>query len=107
MRVIGGRWKGRRLVAPRGPLIRPTTDRVKEALFNILGPRLTGALFVDLCCGAGGLGIESLSRGAGRAIFVDEQPGALAAARRNLAACGDASGSAEFVRADVLAWLAG
>jgi 16S rRNA (guanine966-N2)-methyltransferase len=105
MRVIGGIWKGRRLTAPPGQVIRPTTDRVKEALFNILGPALAGTVFVDLCCGAGGLGIEALSRGAARVVFVDAHQGALSAVRKNLAACDAAAAPAEFVRADALAWL--
>lgn len=67
MRVIGGQWRGRRLNAPRGDAVRPTTDRVKEAVFSILGDRVEGAVVLDLCCGAGGLGIEALSRGAARA----------------------------------------
>jgi len=71
MRVIAGMWKGRRLKSPSGDEVRPTTDRVKEALFNILGPDVRDCLFLDLCCGAGGLGIEALSRGAAGAVFID------------------------------------
>ncbi len=88
MRVIAGSWKGRRLKSPASDAVRPTTDRVKEALFNILGPDVTGCLFVDLCCGAGGLGIEALSRGAAGAIFVDQAPRSLNSARANLEICG-------------------
>ena len=57
MRVIAGRWKGRKLRAGAGQAVRPTTDRVKEALFSLLGPEIPGAVVMDLCCGSGGLGI--------------------------------------------------
>ncbi|MBE0566326.1 MAG: RsmD family RNA methyltransferase [Krumholzibacteria bacterium] len=105
MRVIGGRWRGRRLVAPRGETVRPTTDRVKEAVFGLLGDRVAGATVLDLCCGAGGLGIEALSRGAARAVFVDSDRTALAAVRGNLAACGADPGEATLIRAEAVAWL--
>ncbi len=106
MRVIGGQWRGRRLNAPRGDAVRPTTDRVKEAVFSILGDRVEGAVVLDLCCGAGGLGIEALSRGAARAVFVDADRGALAAARANLWACGADAATWQLVQAQVPAWLA-
>jgi 16S rRNA (guanine966-N2)-methyltransferase len=101
MRVTGGRYGGRRLVAPRGERTRPTADRVREALFAILGP-LDGARVLDLFAGSGALGIEALSRGAGAATFVDAAPAALAAVRRNLAALGI---DAEVRRADARAFL--
>jgi len=106
VRVIGGRWRGRRLAAPRGDAVRPTTDRVKEAVFNILGPAVAGATVVDLCCGAGGLGIEALSRGAARAVFVDCDRRALDRVRDNLRACGAEADSHALVQADAVAWLA-
>lgn len=107
MRVIAGRWRGRRLKSPRPGGVRPTTDRVKEALFNILGPRVAGSLVVDLCCGTGGLGIEALSRGADHVLFVDESPGSLVSARANLELCGAEPDEYELVRAEARAWLAG
>jgi 16S rRNA (guanine966-N2)-methyltransferase len=85
MRVIAGRLGGRRLVAPRGAATRPTADRVREALFSALGD-LTGAAVCDLYAGTGALGIEALSRGARRAVFVESGRPALAALRENLAA---------------------
>lgn len=88
MRVVAGIWRGRRLAAPTGRETRPTTDRVKEALFSILGESVREARIVDLCCGAGGLGIEALSRGAGHVDFVDLSWQALAAVRANLENCG-------------------
>jgi 16S rRNA (guanine(966)-N(2))-methyltransferase RsmD len=102
MRVIAGRWGGRRLAAPPGSATRPTSDRVREALFSILGDRVAGAAVLDLFAGSGALGLEALSRGAGRATFVDEAPAAIRAIRANLDAVG---GEAEVVRADALRWL--
>jgi len=106
MRVISGRWKGRRLKSPAGDEVRPTTDRVKEALFNILGPEVTGCLFLDLCCGAGGLGIEALSRGAVACVFIDLSRSSLAVARENLDVCGAGRDVAQMICTDAVAWLA-
>ncbi|HEV2815251.1 MAG TPA: 16S rRNA (guanine(966)-N(2))-methyltransferase RsmD [Solirubrobacteraceae bacterium] len=99
MRVIAGRHKGRRLHAPPGA--RPTSDRVREALFSILGP-LDGARVLDLYAGSGALGLEALSRGAAAAVFVERDGRALAALRTNLEALG---AEGEVRRADVLAAL--
>ena len=71
MRVIAGELEGRRLVAPRGWKVRPTSDRVREAIFSALGERVVGAGVLDLYCGTGALAIEALSRGAARAVLVD------------------------------------
>lgn len=105
MRVVAGRWRGRRLLPPPDEAIRPTADRVKEALFSILGPRVEGAVFVDLCCGSGALGIEALSRGAARAVFVDDAPAALTLAGRNLAHCRAEPGTFALERAEAASWL--
>src|ERR1700726_1544694 len=83
MRVIGGVYGGRALVAPRGQAARPTSDRVREALFSILGD-LGGLRVLDLFAGSGALAIEALSRGAAEATLVDSSPAARAAIRRNL-----------------------
>jgi 16S rRNA (guanine966-N2)-methyltransferase len=85
MRVIAGRYRGRRLSAPHGRATRPTSDRVREALFSMLG-ELDGASVLDLFAGTGALGIEALSRGAARAVFVERNRSALQALRSNLAA---------------------
>jgi 16S rRNA (guanine966-N2)-methyltransferase len=85
MRVVAGRLGGRRLVAPPGRGTRPTSDRVREALFSVLGP-LDGLRVLDLFAGSGALGIEALSRGAGRATFVERAVPALRALDANLAA---------------------
>jgi 16S rRNA (guanine966-N2)-methyltransferase len=87
MRVIGGSLGGRRLVAPPGASTRPTSDRVREALFSILGD-VRGLQVLDLFAGTGALGIEALSRGAERATFVEQARPALRALRRNLADLG-------------------
>ncbi len=87
MRVVAGEFKGRRLHAPRGPRTRPTADRVREALFSMLGD-VSGARVLDLYAGSGALGIEALSRGAGSALFVERDRQALTALRRNLEAVG-------------------
>jgi 16S rRNA (guanine966-N2)-methyltransferase len=84
MRVIAGTRRGATLFAPRGRSVRPTSDRVREALFSILAP-LDGARVLDLFAGSGALAIESLSRGAARATLVDSSPAAIEAIRRNLA----------------------
>jgi 16S rRNA (guanine966-N2)-methyltransferase len=83
MRVIAGRLGGRRLSAPRGRTTRPTSDRVREALFSMLG-ELDGASVLDLFAGTGALGIEALSRGAARALFVEREAAAVTVLKRNL-----------------------
>ncbi len=88
MRVIGGAFRGRRLFAPEGTATRPTAAKVREALFDILGERVRDSLFLDLYSGTGAVGIEALSRGAGRAVFVERAGRALAVLRRNLDALG-------------------
>jgi 16S rRNA (guanine966-N2)-methyltransferase len=86
VRVIAGALGGRTLVAPRGHDVRPTSDRVREALFSILGEAVVEARVLDLFAGSGALGIEALSRGAASAVFVDSSAASIAAVRRNLAA---------------------
>ncbi|KYD23610.1 hypothetical protein B4113_2975 [Geobacillus sp. B4113_201601] len=88
MRVISGTCKGRKLQAVPGMSTRPTTDKVKEAIFNIIGPYFSGGIGLDLFAGSGGLGIEALSRGLDRVIFVDHDRKAVQTVRKNVAACG-------------------
>ena len=102
MRVVAGEFKGRRLYAPRSAGTRPTADRVREALFSMLGD-VSGARVIDLYAGSGALGIEALSRGAETAVFVERDQAALAALRRNLEAVG---AHADVRRQDVLRFLA-
>jgi 16S rRNA (guanine966-N2)-methyltransferase len=87
MRIIAGVFKGRRLAPVKGR-IRPTAAKVREAVFNILGPAVDGVRVLDLFAGTGALGIEALSRGAAAAVFVEEHPEAVKVLRRNLAALG-------------------
>ena len=100
MRVVAGELGGRRIEAPKGAHVRPTADRVREALFSILGD-VAGVRVLDLYCGTGALAIEAISRGAESAVLVDTDP---APARRNVEALGIA-GRCEIVRADVLRYL--
>jgi 16S rRNA (guanine966-N2)-methyltransferase len=86
MRVIAGQYRSRPLTAPRGSDTRPTSDRLRETLFNVLAPRIEAAVFLDLFAGSGAVGIEALSRGAREAIFVEQAEPALKAIRANLAA---------------------
>lgn len=84
MRVISGMLKGRRLVAPAGLSTRPTADRIKESVFNILGSHVQSTMVLDLFAGTGALGIEALSRGADHAVFIDQAKAALTAIRTNI-----------------------
>jgi 16S rRNA (guanine966-N2)-methyltransferase len=102
VRVIAGEMKGRRLVAPRGWKVRPTSDRVREAIFSALGD-VSGAKVLDLYCGTGALAIEALSRGAEHATLVDRDT---RAALGNVERLGLGE-RAELVRRDVGRWLAG
>lgn len=87
IRVIGGELKGRKLVTVRGVETRPTADRVRESIFNILGDSLRGSTVLDLYAGTGAMGIEALSRGAQTAWFIDEHKAALNALEKNIKAC--------------------
>lgn len=101
MRVIAGIHKGKRLRSDQGLHVRPTSDRLRETLFNILSPSIDGADFLDLCAGSGAVGIEALSRGAARATFVEHSRRALTALVDNLARCGIGD-EAELVQRDAL-----
>lgn len=104
MRVIAGRWGGRTLRAPPGRATRPTSERVREALFSMLG-ELNGAAVLDLFAGTGALGIEALSRGAARAVFAERDRAALAALRGNLASLKAGRELAEVRATDALGAL--
>lgn len=88
MRVIGGKCKGRRLVPVKGASVRPTSDKVREAVFNILPRELSSKRALDLFAGTGAMGIEALSRGAAEASFVDADAAAVQVIRKNLSVCG-------------------
>lgn len=105
MRIAGGEWRGRSLRVPQGDAVRPTQDRVREALFSMLQFELGGASFLDLFAGSGAVGLEALSRGAARAVFVELSPRHVACVKANIALVG-AEARVSVVRADAYAWLA-
>lgn len=102
MRVIGGKFKGRRLAAPRWEGLRPTSDKLRETLFNVLAPRIAGARVVDGFAGTGAVGIEALSRGAAHVTFVERDARALRLIAENLARCGVGRERYTIARADFL-----
>ena len=87
MRVIAGSRRGRRLSGPEGNILRPTSDKVRGALFSIIGPQVSGSRFLDLYAGTGAVGIEALSRGASAVTFVESDPNVVALLRKNLRTC--------------------
>ena len=104
MRIISGLYKGRRLKTPAGQKVRPTSDRLRETLFNVLAPRIAGASFLDLCAGSGAVGIEALSRGASRVVFVESSRRAASLIDDNLDHCG-IDDDVEVIDRDVLSAL--
>lgn len=100
MRIISGRFRGRRLKGPRGLALRPTGDRLKETLFNILGSSIRDSVFLDLFAGTGAIGLEALSRGARKVLFVESSPEGLRLIRENLKVCG-VTGGFDLVNIDV------
>lgn len=93
MRIIAGRWKGRRIEAPPGDQVRPTYDRVREAWMSMVHPMLPEARVLDLCAGTGSLGLECLSRGAASCDFVEQSPRVLSVLQKNLDALGGHPGA--------------
>ena len=100
MRIIAGKYRSRTLRSLKGQMLRPTSDRLRETLFNILGPTVGGATFVDLYAGTGAVGIEALSRGAHHVIFVEQHAPAIVLIRSNLASLGIGA-EAEILGMDV------
>jgi 16S rRNA (guanine966-N2)-methyltransferase len=101
MRIIAGLYRSRRIAAPRGLDVRPTSDRARESLFNVLAPALPGAAFLDLFAGTGAVGLEALSRQAAAVVFCERDPRALAVLGENIAAL-DATDRTRVIRGD---WL--
>jgi 16S rRNA G966 N2-methylase RsmD len=101
LRIIGGTLKGRRLDGPRWDGLRPTSDRLRETLFNVLGPRIEGARVLDGYAGTGAVGIEALSRGAAHVTFVDEDPRAATLIAANLERCGLRGGTRATERSEL------
>lgn len=105
MRIIAGRWRGRRLPVPHAEGLRPTPDRVRETLFNWLQPYIAGAHCLDLFAGTGALCLEALSRGAARAVMVERSAAVAEHLRALLAQLGAAAHEAQVVHRDALAYL--
>ena len=105
LRIVGGRFRGRRLPIPDQPGLRPTPDRVRETLFNWLGPLLPGARCLDLFAGSGALGLEAASRGAGEVVLVERCDPVVRQLRANVLTLG--ADAVQVVRADALDWLTG
>jgi 16S rRNA (guanine966-N2)-methyltransferase len=101
LRIISGTHKGKKLLPFPGKNIRPTSDRLRESIFNILADRIQGALVLDLFAGTGALGIEALSRGAGAATFIEKDASAVTILKKNLHACG-LKENAHVIRWDIL-----
>jgi 16S rRNA (guanine966-N2)-methyltransferase len=104
MRVIAGKYRSRKLKGPGKLRLRPTSDRLRETLFNVLGPSVEDSLFVDLYAGTGAIGIEAISRGARETIFIESHAPATRLVRQNLEALGICSG-VEVMEADVVKGL--
>lgn len=105
MRIISGKYRGRKLKSPPSLQTRPTSDRLRETLFNVLAPRIKGARFLDLCAGSGAVGIEALSRGAAHATFVDQSRRMCALIEANLEALGVSEDEGEVVCSEASAFL--
>jgi len=103
LRIIGGKWRGRKLCFPDGRGLRPTPDRVRETLFNWLMPVMSGARCLDLFTGSGALGLEALSRGAAEVVMIDNNPKVITQLRENVALLDNPP--AQLVQADGLKWL--
>lgn len=105
MRVIAGLYKGRNLRTVAGLDVRPTSDRLRETLFNILAPRISGTQFLDICAGSGAVGIEALSRNAAHATFIEASRRAVRAIYENIEHCHIEEADAEVIYLDALAAL--
>src|ERR1041384_4684550 len=105
MRIIAGKYRGRRLKSPPSLQTRPTSDRLRETLFNILAPRITGARVLDLCAGTGAVGIEALSRGAAHVTFVDQSRKMCALINANVASLAIDENESEIVTAEAVEFL--
>ena len=104
MRVIGGEFRSRRLKTVPGRAVRPTSDRLRETLFNVLGTEIIGKIFIDAYAGSGAVGIEALSRGAARAVFLEKDRRAVAVIRENLESLGLEDRAEVVVRPAARAW---
>src|SRR5215471_21739670 len=102
MRIVAGKYKGRLLRTLRGQDVRPTSDRLRETLFNVLAPRIEQSRFLDLCAGSGAVGIEALSRGSTRITLVERSRAACSVIRGSLDSLGIGSDEADVVCSDAV-----
>jgi 16S rRNA (guanine(966)-N(2))-methyltransferase RsmD len=107
LRIIAGKFRGRNLKSPPSLEVRPTSDRLRETLFNVIAPRIEGARFLDLCAGSGAVGIEALSRGASHATFVDRSRKMCSLIQSNLELCRIEEDESEVVQSEAHAYLRG
>src|SRR4030095_3559264 len=105
MRIIAGRYRGRNLKSPPSLQVRPTSDRLRETLFNVIAPRIEEARFLDLCSGSGAVGIEALSRGASHATFVDRSRKMCALIESNLDMLGVSEDETDVFQAEASDFL--
>lgn len=105
MRIIAGAYRGRNLKSPPSVQVRPTSDRLRETLFNVIAPRIQGTQFLDLCAGSGAVGIEALSRGATHATFVDRSPRMVVLVKANLELCSIPRQKSEVIQLDAERFL--
>jgi 16S rRNA (guanine966-N2)-methyltransferase len=105
MRIIAGKFRGRKLKSPPSLQTRPTSDRLRESLFNVLAPRIEGARFLDLCAGSGAVGMEALSRGAAHVTFVDRSRKMYALIETNLKSLSASDDEIEVVSREALEFL--
>jgi 16S rRNA (guanine966-N2)-methyltransferase len=105
LRIIAGKYRGRNLKSPPSLKVRPTSDRLRETLFNVIAPSIEGARFLDLCAGSGAVGIEALSRGASHATFVDQSRTMCSLIKANLDLCRVADGESEVVQSEAQSYL--
>lgn len=107
MRIIAGKYRGRNLKSPPSMQVRPTSDRLRETLFNVIAPRIDDTRFLDLCSGSGAVGIEALSRGAVHATFVDRSRKMCGLIESNLDLCGIPEDETEVLQAEAVEFLRG
>src|SRR6266550_63801 len=105
MRIIAGKYRGRKLKSPPSDGTRPTSDRLRETLFNVLAPRIEGARFLDLCAGTGAVGIEALSRGAEHVTFVDQSRQMCELIEENLSALNIAQKQIDIINTEASKYL--
>ena len=105
LRIIAGKFRGRNLKSPPSLEVRPTSDRLRETLFNVIAPRIAGVRFLDLCAGSGAVGIEAISRGATHATFVDNSRAMCALIKSNLELCRIERSESDVIQSEALDYL--